>query len=244
LLPGFASYALCEYKASAPIDLTGYWTAIVTEDWRWRMVTPPKGDYASIPITAEAKKVADAWDSAKDEAAGEQCRSYGAAGIMRVPGRAHITWQDDTTLKVEIDAGTQTRLLHFGSWKAPANSKPTWQGDSVATWETPVVAAGAAGSAGGVAPVTTEAAKFGSLKVVTTRMRPGYLRKNGVPYSADAVLTEYWDVHKERNGDQWLVITTLVDDPKYLQLPWVTSPNFKKEASGAKWDPTPCSARW
>src|SRR5258706_9203525 len=151
-------------RASAPIDLAGYWTAIVTEDWRWRMVTPPKGDYASIPITAEAKKVADAWDSAKDEAAGEQCRSYGAAGIMRVPGRAHITWQDDTTLKVEIDAGTQTRLLHFGSWKAPANSKPTWQGDSVATWETPVVATGAAGSAGGVAPLTTEAGKLRGLQ--------------------------------------------------------------------------------
>src|SRR5262245_19033949 len=74
-------------KAGAPIDLTGNWVSIVTEDWRWRMVTPPKGDYASIPTTAAAKKIADAWDPAKDEAAGEQCRSFGAAAIMRVPGR-------------------------------------------------------------------------------------------------------------------------------------------------------------
>src|SRR4026207_274043 len=61
-------------KAGAPIDLTGNWVAIVTEDWRWRMVTPPRGGYASIPMTAAAKKMADAWDPAKDEAAGEQCR--------------------------------------------------------------------------------------------------------------------------------------------------------------------------
>ena len=82
-------------RAAAPIDLTGYWVSVVTEDWRWRMVTPPKGDYASIPINAEAKKVADAWDAAKD-AAGDQCKAYGAPGLMRLPTRLHITWQDDT----------------------------------------------------------------------------------------------------------------------------------------------------
>src|SRR5258706_16033912 len=96
-------------KAAAPIDLTGTWVSIVTEDWRWRMVTPAKGDYVTIPINAEAKKVADAWDPAKDEAAGEQCRSYGAPAIMRVPGRARIPGQDDNTLKVETDAGAPTR---------------------------------------------------------------------------------------------------------------------------------------
>src|SRR5436190_18214482 len=100
-------------RANAPIDLTGQWVSVVTEDWRWRMVTPPKGDYASIPITPAAKQVADRWDPARDEANGEQCKSYGAAAIMRVPGRLRITWQDDNTLKVETDAGTQTRLLHF-----------------------------------------------------------------------------------------------------------------------------------
>jgi hypothetical protein len=84
-------------KAAAPIDLTGYWVSVVSEDWRWRMVTPAKGDYASVPTNADARKAADAWDPAKDEAAGEQCKSYGAAAIMRVPGRLNITWQDDNT---------------------------------------------------------------------------------------------------------------------------------------------------
>ena len=218
-------------KAAAPIDVTGSWVSIVTEDWRWRMVTPAKGDYQSVPITAEAKRVADTWDPAKDEAAGEQCRSYGAAAIMRVPGRLRISWQDDSTLKIETDAGLQTRLFHFGAWKAPAQAKPTWQGDSVAEWES-------AGRRG------TQGPTFGNLKVVTTHMRPGYLRKNGIPYSADAVLTEYWDLYKEPNGDQWITITTYVDDPKYLQQTYITSPNFQKESDGSKWDPTPCSAKW
>src|SRR5581483_8500823 len=67
-------------KDTAPIDMTGYWVAIVTEDWRFRMVTPPKGDYPDItPLNDAGKKIADAWDPAKDEAAREQCKGYGAA---------------------------------------------------------------------------------------------------------------------------------------------------------------------
>src|SRR5213593_487065 len=131
-------------KAEAPVDLTGYWVSIITEDWRWRMVTPAKGDYASVPINLAAKNVADTWDPAKDEAAGEQCRSYGAPAIMRIPERVHITWQDDQTLKVETDAGQQTRLFHFGDWKPSTNVAATWQGDSVAVWEI----AGGAGARG------------------------------------------------------------------------------------------------
>jgi hypothetical protein len=218
-------------KASAPIDLAGNWVSIVSEDWRWRMVTPAKGDYASIPMTPAAQKAADAWDPSKDEEAGEECRSYGGAAIMRVPGRLRIAWQDDNTLKIETDAGIQTRLFHFGTWK-PGPEPPGWQGDSVASWETPRPARGA-----------TEAPKSGNLKIVTTRMRPGYLRKNGVPYSADAKVTEYWDLYKD-SGGEWLVITTLVDDPQYLQVQYVTTSNFKREQDGSKWDPTPCSTKW
>src|ERR1700709_610918 len=89
-------------KAAAPIDVTGYWVSIVTEDWRYRMVTPAKGDYQAVPMNADARKIADAWDPAADEAAGNQCRSYGAAAIMRVPGRIHISWQDDKTLRLDV----------------------------------------------------------------------------------------------------------------------------------------------
>src|SRR5580765_9063262 len=135
-------------RAAAPVDFTGYWVSVVSEDWRWRMVTPARGDFASIPFNAEGRRIGLTWDPAKDEAAGEQCRAYGAAGIMRRPGRLRISWQDDSTLKVETDAGMQTRLLHFGSWKPAKDAKPTWQGDSVAEWEM-------AGGRGG-------AAKFGN----------------------------------------------------------------------------------
>src|ERR1700684_3466479 len=116
-------------KASAPEDLTGYWVSLVTEDWRWRMVTPAKGDYDGVPINGEGRKVADAWDPAKDEAAGNACKAYGAGAITRVPGRLHITWQDDNTLKLEADAGTQTRLFHFGG-KPPENGDAGWAGYS------------------------------------------------------------------------------------------------------------------
>src|ERR1700693_2884625 len=116
-------------KAAAPIDLTGYWVTIIVPDWRERMVTPAKGDYLAVPINLAAQKISDAWDPAKDEAAGEQCKSYGAPALMATPTRLHITWQDDNTLKVESDYGMQTRLLHFGDWKG-SGGPATWQGDS------------------------------------------------------------------------------------------------------------------
>jgi hypothetical protein len=219
-------------QAGAPVDLTGYWVAVISEDWRWRMVTPPKGDYASIPLTQAGKDAADQWDPARDEAAGDQCKSYGAAGLMRSPTRLHITWQDDRTLKVESDYGTQTRLLRFGPAAPPPSGPPSWQGDSFAQWEV-------AGRGGRGAPPM-----FGNLKVVTTNMKPGYLRKNGVPYSAGATLTEYWDLFPRPNGERWLVITSVVHDPQNLQTDWITSLNFKQEANGAKWSPTACSTTW
>ncbi len=170
-------------KAMAPIDITGYWVALVTEDWRYRMLTPPKGDYQAVPLNAEGKKVADTWDPAKDEAAGEQCRSYGAANLMRLPGRLHITWQDDQTLKLEMDTGTQTRILSFGGSEAPGGD---WQGVSKASWE--LLPAAITTTDGARASVARGDRSGGSLKVVTTKLKPGYLRKNGVPYSANTVL--------------------------------------------------------
>ena len=230
-------------KAAAPVDLTGYWVSIVTEDWRYRMVTPKKGDFASVPLTAEGRKAGDAWDPAKDEAAGEQCKSYGAPAIMRVPGRIHIDWQDDTTLKIETDAGTQTRLFHFGPGQAPAGPG-TLQGYSAATWDAPPPPQNAAAQnnvAGGAA--TDAQARGGSLKVVTNHLKAGYLRKNGVPYSENALLTEYYTRTNEPNGDSWLIITTIVEDPQYLNLPFLTSTHFKKQKDASGWMPSACTAR-
>jgi len=234
-------------RAAAPIDLSGYWVSIVADDWRWRMVTPAKGDYLGIPMTGEAKKAADTWDPAKDEAAGEQCRSYGAPALMSVPGRVHITWQDDRTLKVDTDAGQQTRLLRFDAAPPARTAAPrTWQGQSIAQWQmsrtnVPLLLRPASRGAGEEPPASP---RYGSLRVVTTNLRAGYLRKNGVPYSADAVMTEYWDVYTRPNGETWLTITTEVVDPLYLREPRIIALPFKKEPNAAKWDPTPCSSRW
>jgi len=226
-------------REASPVDLTGYWAAAITEDWRFRMVTPPKGDYASVPLNADGTKAADAWDPAKDIAAGEQCRAFGAAGIMRLPVRLHITWQDDSTLKVDIDNGNQVRLFHFRELVPQA--LPGWQGMSLASWETVQQGQGLAPAAGGRGnAVVVPTALSGSLKVVTTKMKAGYLRRNGVPYSANAVLTEFFDRTSEPNGDSWLILTSIVDDPAYLNLPFMLTTHFKREPDGSKFRPRPC----
>ena len=212
-------------RAAAAMDLTGYWVSVITEDWKFRMVTPKKGVYETLTLNAEGRKVGDSFDPARDESTGEQCRAYGAANIMRLPGRLRIAWADDTTLRIETDAGTQTRLFRFGAATGPA--EPTWQGLSAAEWS---YAGGRRGSAG-------------SLKVVTTNLRPGYIRKNGAPYSDKTKVTEYFDLNTAPNGDRWLTVTTKVEDPVYFTRPHLTSSDFKGLANGDGWSPSPCSAR-
>ena len=212
-------------RAAAPIDLTGYWVSIVNEDWLWRMVTPQPKDYASIAnlMTPEARKIADAWTPAQDGS----CLAYGAAGLMRIPTQLNITWESDDVLKIETDAGQQTRRLLFDK-SAPPGPR-SLQGLSIAEWERP------AGGRGAPPP------RGGSLKVVTTNMSGGWLRRNGVPYSENATMTEHFDRFATPGGDEWLVITTIVSDPKYLTQEFVTSTHFRREGDGAKkWDPSPC----
>lgn len=232
-------------KSQAPIDLTGTWVALVTEDWLYRMVTPAKGDTASVPVTPAARTAAGNWDPAKDEATGNQCLAYGAAGLMRLPGRLQIDWSDDNTLRVRTDAGNQTRLFQFVGDVAGA---PSLQGFSKASWDgiprgrgtfgVPTGATGDTSASGAATPI-----RPGALKVVTTNLSGGYLRKNGVPYSANTLLTEFYDVIHEPDGTQYLIISTVVEDPANLTQPFRTSTHFKKEANNSKFKPQPCSAR-
>jgi hypothetical protein len=214
-------------RSAAAMDLTGYWVSVITEDWKFRMVTPKKGVYETLVLNAEGRRIGDAWDPARDEAAGEQCRAYGAANIMRMPGRLHITWADDTTLKIDTDAGTQTRLFRFNAG-APTG-EPSWQGWSAAEWMY------AGGPRGG--------ARTGNLKVVTTNLRAGYIRRNGAPYSDKTRVTEYFDLNTAPNGDRWLTVTTKVEDPVYFTRTYLTSSDFKFLATADGWSPSPCSAR-
>jgi len=221
-------------RAQAPFDITGYWVSLVTEDWRYRITTPPKGDFAGVPLNGAGRQVALTWDAAKDEAAGESCRAYGAAGLMRLPGRLHISWTNDDTLSIEADAGTQTRTIAF---RGPRGSGGGWQGLSIGSWDR----GESAMARGGFFPGAV--ARGGSLKVITTGMKAGYLRKNGVPYSADAEMTEYFDRFDLPNGDALLVVSTELVDPTYLTTPFWTSTHFKKQSDSTGWNPRPCSAR-
>jgi hypothetical protein len=256
---------------------------VVTEDWRWLMIVPPKGNADSIPINPAGRAILDAWDPAKDEAEGNQCRGYGAGAISRIPTSAHVTWQDANTLKWETDQGMQTRLFRFGPEAAAAesNSAPkTWQGLSVATWEPTAGGAGGGGAFGGrgagpagpgpgaglpaglppnaapnaaangvppIAPAPAGARgnnQSGWLKVVTTNMKSGYLRKNGVPYSEKATVTEYFQPTPDTYGVRYMIVTTIVEDPEYLTGPFITSSNYKKlPDTNNGWDPQPCSVK-
>jgi hypothetical protein len=253
------------YQRFAPIDLTGTWVSIVTEDWHVRMLTPAKGDFESLPLTPAAQAAANRVDMAQVEAAGRACEAYGAPVLLREPGRARISWQDAATLKIETDAGQQTRLLQFDPAARP-QAQASLQGFSRAEWqyaagfsieravEAEAARAAAAGRAGGgggrgggggggrggAAPATPQG---GRLKVVTTNLRPGFLRKNGVPYSADTTVTEYYNLITEPSGTQWFVVTTVVNDPANLLVDWITSTNFRKEANDAAWRPRPCTLR-
>lgn len=262
-------------RASAPFDLTGYWTAVITEDWHVRMLTAPRGDFgvgapgvienpgqgllgvgpnpsarSNIPYNIAGAQAAMKWDPARDEADGSACKAYGAPGIMRQPTHLRISWQDDATLKIEADAGTQTRLFRFGPpvdagrmdfsnatyvpppparTEAPAGVEPSGQGYSIAQWN--------------IVPAAGMVERGGSLKVVTTRLRPGYYWKNGMPYTGNAVLTEYFRLMELPDKSQWIRLTQIVEDPEYLTQPWVVNYAFRKLPDGARWNPAPCSAR-
>jgi len=219
-------------RASAPKDFTGYWVSIVTEHWHLRMLVPPKGDYSMLPLNPEARKIADTWDLTKAKAETDQCKSYGPPALMRTPGRLNIHWTDDNTLQLDTDSGTQTRTFRFGGATPPSGQTPSLQGNSVASWEF----LGARGR-GGPVPKGT-----GQLRVRTTQMTGGYLRRNGVPYSENASLDEYFDTFTEPNGDTWLVVTSIVTDPRYLTGPYASTVPFKKIPDRQGWDPTPCKA--
>ena len=265
-------------QAAATNDLTGYWVRIATEDWRWLMAVPAKGNADSIPISPAGRAILDAWDPAKDEAEGNQCKGYGAGAISRIPTRTHVTWQDANTLKWETDQGMQTRLFRFGDAAQQAEANPgvrSWQGLSVATWEPTAggrgggpgggpgagfpgapggagVPAAPAANANGTAPpapvvappVGRGDAQNGWLKVVSTNLKSGYLRKNGLPYSEKATVTEYFQPTPETYGVRYMIITTIIEDPEYLTGPLITSSNYKKlPDTNNGWDPQPCSVR-
>lgn len=227
-------------RDSAPLDFTGYWVSVVTEDWRYRMVMPLKGDYGSVPLNAEGRRVADLW---KPEQAGG-CEGYGVGSGMRAPGRLHITWEDDSTLRIDTDAGQQTRRIRLADAPA-AGGAPSWQGSSIGTWDGPpdvidVLRTGGFDNLNRGSGAAARRLAWTPLKVVTTNFRAGWLRPNGVPYSAKATIVEHFMRYTVPESGEWLTVRTIVDDPTYLVQPFMVSTNFKQEPDGSKWNPKPC----
>src|ERR1700730_4108592 len=208
-------------KAAAAVDATGYWVSLIVDEWRFR-VTPQKGDILYLPINNEARRVANEWDPARDEADGKSCKAYGAVGVMQRPGRLRVTWENDNTLRIDADSGTQTRLLHFGP-PPPQKGAPSWQGYSAAQWVPPGLTRGR----GLGMPAANAQAGTGTVRVVTTNMLPGYIRKNGVPYSANAVLTESFNRVAGADGQVYMAVTAQVDDPAHLVQHFIRTYTFK-----------------
>jgi hypothetical protein len=225
-------------KAGAPVDLTGYWVSLVTEDWIERMSpdSPPSGTGGRDG--ADRAAGGGRGRGAAPPAGADPCRAYAAGGSMRVPGRLNISWVDDNTLKIEMDSGTQTRTLHFNQVPVPAQR--TLQGHSVASWETGARAGGfggfpggGGGGRGGAAPAGP---RWGQLKVVTTNMTGGYLLSSRNTYSENAVLTEYFFPHSDFGNDYMTVVASIEDGGQ----PRIVSSTFKKEPNGSKFKPTGC----
>lgn len=221
-------------KEGAPFDPTGYWVSIVTEDWRVRMATPQVGDHVGIPLTKDAAAKADSWHPQDDIDNGLECKAFGIGRIMREPTRLHITWDGDNTLDIDTDAGKQHRALHFGKDRNADPGEPSWQGFSQAEWLY------APGGANGVGFGQQPNHDYGTLHVVTHNVLPGYLRKNGVPYSDQTVVTEYIDYITNPDGTEFLIVKTHVWDPVNLTEPYITSSNFRRQKNKDGWKPRDC----
>jgi len=281
-------------QKAAPIDLTGNWVAVIAQDWRFRMITPAKGEFQGVPLNQAGQKIADAFDPAQYGGATAtappatspaglrqtpptpigryqvsgiiDCRAYGAPALMHMPTRLRISWDDANTLKIESDWGQQTRLLHFIPNRPYANAAlpllvqvmepgqkpaaPSLQGHSVAVWEQPydqnasfwqrgqVRGPGGGGGLNGAEQRGRTAG--GYLAVVTGDLSPGWLRRNGVPYSERTRVIEHYQTFQDPTGAKWFDVATEVIDPQYLNAPFFTTGDFVQEPDGSKWAPHPC----
>jgi hypothetical protein len=224
-------------RLGASVDLTGTWVSIITEDWQWRMVTPQIGDFSSIPENDAAKAIAMEWRPEQD--VGNECRAYGAATIMSEPSRLRISWVDDMTLLMEVDSGMQNRTFHFN--EADSSGAPSRQGFTVASWERNAPPRGRVRAPATRNPAfIIDASAPKTLEAHTNNLIPGYLRKNGIPHSDQATVTEYINVIEIADGTTWLIDTVIVEDPIFLSQPYVISRNFKKEDDDSKWNPQGC----
>lgn len=194
----------------AQADFTGYWDNIMHEDTLFRTAGPPIGEYIGLPLTDAARAIANEWNPEDGYKPENQCKMHGGAYIMRSPIRFFLEYEDEVTIsiKIELEMGTSRTIYLDGR---PAEGPPTDMGHSVGVWEGDM------------------------LTITTTNMTVKYVRRNGVPNSEQAVMTE----HFVRHGD-YLSIISIIEDPVYLTQPLVRSVSFRKRSDEFKWVRFPC----
>ena len=198
LLTGFGLSTASLGQDGAP-DFTGYWMWLPHEEFRMRLWGPEPGEIGGLPLNEKAINAAMTFDPNDYYKPENQCRNHGAAYVMRAPFARQFLYEDTDTLLIRIELEAQERKIYLDG-RLPSSEEHTGLGHSVGSWKNEI------------------------LTVTTTHMTPYYHRRNGVPYSENAVMTEHFLLH----DSNYLTIITKVDDPEYLSEPLVRSISFKK----------------
>jgi glyoxylase-like metal-dependent hydrolase (beta-lactamase superfamily II) len=200
----FLIVACSAVPASAQIDFSGEWAPRFWEDQPERVPGPEFGDYLGIPISEAARRRADTWDASIQTLPEWQCRPHSADYIWRGPSNLRISKEVDpvsreiTAFHAEWLRSVDRAIYLDGRPHPPADALHTWAGFSTARWDGDM------------------------LTVTVTHLKEGYLRRNGLPRSDKATLTEHWI----RNGDL-LTVMTIVNDPVYLTEPFVRTTDYE-----------------
>ena len=213
-LPRFTTLvaiAVLSTEAHAQIDLSGMWGQRFHEDLPERGGGPEIGDYTGLPINDAARLRADSWTASKWTMPERQCEphpaDYGPRGPanLRIESSVDPISQDVIAWHITVMWQLQHRTIYMdGRPHPPEHALHSWQGFSTGEWEN------------------------GMLKVTTTHLKEGWVRRNGLPRSDKATLIEYFI-----RNDRYLTLVTVVDDPVYLTEPlvrtsdWVLDPGVQ-----------------
>jgi hypothetical protein len=190
---------------AAELNLSGNWLPMYHEDWPERGDGPELGDYLGLSISDGARRAGLSWDASRMSVEEHQCQVHVSPYIYRGPTQLHFWEERDPetqrviAIKNYLSNYQQTRTIWMDSRPHPSEyAAHTWMGFSTGKWE---------GSA---------------LKVYTTHIKQGFLRRNGLPESDQATLTEYFI----RYGDSLLTHVSILTDPVYLAEPLIRSQDF------------------
>jgi hypothetical protein len=204
--------------ASAQVDFSGEWAPRFHEDQPERVPGPPLGDYLGLPINDAARLRADSWDASMMTLPEWQCRPHSADYIWRGPSQLTIR-KEENPLTREITAfhaewlrSIDNPVFLDGRERPPDDALHSWGGFATGKWEGDM------------------------LTVTTTHLKTGWIRRNGIPRSDRAVLTEHWIRH-----DDYLTLMSIVTDPAYLTEPFVRTTNWILDPRQAI-APYPCTA--